>query len=166
MVDSAEQGWPEDGMRLILTKAILADNGFSHWHPSGRTGIVSLSSFAEPIGIPLTAFIAYEILLYGLYNRSSRYDHERLMHSETKGCLFDLCPEKRDIEIKLQNLHVCPDCRRLLPSMDLEAENIEVVADVIRTMARNDEPDGSSKFLSVVTGYATRYAELLRVRPK
>ena len=158
LVDSAEHAWYRDGMRLVLTGAQLANNWYSHWHPSGRTSLVSLFEFDQRVSVPLTAFIAYEILLHGLHNRHPRYDHEALLHTDTLGCVFDLNPDKRDIEIKLQNLHVCPKCRQKLPAMDVDPEQVESLADIVRAMAY----PGASSVRKERTGL---FSSLLNKRP-
>jgi hypothetical protein len=136
LVDLAHDTWPDEGLRLVLVQAALADNWFSHWHPAGRTALVSMHRTAELAGVDLAAYIAYEILLNGLNNASPRYDLLRLAHEETRGCLFDLCVDKHDLEIKLQTMHLCAACSGGLARIGLDLEEVARATDVVRELAR------------------------------
>lgn len=86
------------------------DNWFSHWHTNERVALVSLHDWASISSLPRAAFAAYEMILHGLRAASHDYEPAQFMHYETRGCLFDFCPEKQDVEIKLQAGHICQSC--------------------------------------------------------
>jgi len=136
VVDAAHARWHEEGLRLVLTESQLADNWFSHWHAVGRTAVVSLHQTAELVGVDLAAYVAYEILLNGLNNSSPHYDLLRLAHDETRGCLFDFCADKQDMEIKLQTMHLCASCSGALARLGVDLDEMARATDVVRELAR------------------------------
>ena len=135
-VDAARMRWADAGARVVLTVSQLPDNWFSHWDPVGRTAIVSLFRVEGLVGVELAAYLAYECLLNGLNNASPRYDLLRLAHRETRGCLFDFCGDKRDMEVKLQTMHLCATCEQGLDSLHIDTVAVARLTDVIRYLAR------------------------------
>ena len=136
VVDAANARWDDAGIRVVLTDAQLKDNWFSHWHAAGRTAVVSLCQVSELVGVDLAAFVAYEMLLNGLNNVSPRYDMMRLAHPDTRGCLFDFCGDKLDMEIKLQSMHLCASCADEMRYLGINQDELAVATDVIRELAR------------------------------
>lgn len=124
------------GVRLGLVDAPLYDNWFSHWHAAGRAAVVSMHAVTDLIGVDPAAFIAYEIVLNGLANASPAYDFMALAHDDTRGCLFDLCLDKRDMEIKLQAMHVCAACQGKLAAMGVDLDQVALATDAIRGLAQ------------------------------
>lgn len=111
LVDTARGVIPH-GINIVLTEAALADNWLRHWHTAGRTAVVSLHQTQDLVGVDLAAYLAYELVLNGLSNASPRYDLLTLAHDGTSGCLYDFCGDKRDMEVKLQTMHLCTSVRR------------------------------------------------------
>ena len=81
------------------------------------------------------AFIAEEILLNGIHTLSSKFDLLRIAHDETRGCLFDLCQDKQNAEIKLQTMDVCGECRDELKYMGMDYKIVVKLCNVIRDLA-------------------------------
>jgi len=136
VVDAARARWDEAGIRVVLTDERLQDNWFSHWHAVGRTAVVSLFQVSELVGVDLAAYVAYEMLLNGLNNASPRYDMMRLAHPDTRGCLFDFCANKFDMEIKLQSMHLCTGCADEMRYSGINQDELAAATDVIRELAR------------------------------
>lgn len=136
VVDAAHARWHGAGIRLVLTDAQFRDNWFSHWHAVGRTAVVSLFQISELVGVDLAAYVAYEMLLNGLNNASPRYDMQRLPHADTRGCLFDFCANKFDMEIKLQTMHLCDGCSAEMRYFGINQDELAAATDVIRELAR------------------------------
>ncbi|MBX9609738.1 MAG: hypothetical protein K2Y51_26245, partial [Gammaproteobacteria bacterium] len=124
------------GVKLGLIDAPLYDNWFSHWHAAGRAAVVSMHGVTELLSVDPAAFIAYEIVLNGLANASPAYDFMALAHDDTRACLFDLCLDKRDMEIKLQAMHVCAACQGKLGAMGVDLDQVTLATDAIRGLAR------------------------------
>lgn len=135
LVDGLRESLP-GGVGVILTEAALADNWFSHWHAAGRAAVVSLHGVAELVNVDLAAFLAYEIVLNGLANASPYYDLLELAHEETRACLYDLCMDKRDMEVKLQAMHLCGECERKLDHLGINVAELRLANDAIRELAR------------------------------
>lgn len=136
IVDLATARWEREGLRIVLTPAQLPDNWYSHWHAAGRTAVVSLYRSADLMEVELAAYLAYEILLHGLHTGSPHYDMLRLAHEETRGCVYDLCGDKRDMEVKLQALHLCSECSSALGYLGINIDAVAAVTDIIRDLAR------------------------------
>lgn len=124
------------GVKLGLVDAPLYDNWFSHWHAAGRAAVVSMHMITELLNVDPAAFVAYEIVLNGLANASPAYDFMALAHDDTRGCLFDLCLDKHDMEIKLQAMHVCAACQGKLGAMGVDLDQVTLATDAIRGLAQ------------------------------
>jgi hypothetical protein len=85
--------------------------------------------------VPAVAFVAYEIVHHGLRLVAPAYDPERLMHAEARGCLFDLCETRADIETKLRQGGLCPACARELEAAGVSAPRVLRMAEAIRFLA-------------------------------
>jgi hypothetical protein len=55
----------------------------------------------------------------------SAYDVESFLHPETRGCLFDFCQQKPELEIKLQAGHICAECTERLLRARIEQRDHE-----------------------------------------
>jgi Ca-activated chloride channel family protein len=135
LVNSAQRFAARADVRIVLTAGQLAGNWFSHWHASSRTAVVSLHAWDRTAAVDPAAFLAWEVLHHGL-NVAPGYDPEKLLHDETRGCLFDLCRDRRDVEIKLQAADLCEDCTRRLGRMGVDVGAVRQVAEAVRSLAR------------------------------
>lgn len=126
---------PHEGVRMTTTHAQLSDNWYSHWDAGGRTALVSVFAFEDLVQVAMEAYLAYEIVLNGLNNASPRYDLHAIAHEETRGCLFDFCGDKREMEIKLQTMDLCPQCRRHLAGIGIDVDAVLRLTDVVRRLA-------------------------------
>jgi len=121
---------------ILFTTHELADGWFSHWHDSRRAAVVSLAGWWRRVfAVPIEAFVAYELILHGLRGLGSCWTPERWMHAETRGCLFDFCRDRRDMEIKLQAADLCPSCRTELERGGVPMDRVGRLLEVIRTLA-------------------------------
>jgi hypothetical protein len=136
LVNAALRCAPTADVRIVLTEVQLTDNWFSRWHASSRTAIVSLFAWDRTATVDPAAFVAWEVLHHGLHVASPAYDSAVLLHEETRGCLFDLCRDRRDVEIKLQTADICPACTARLEQMGVDVEAVRRVAEVVRSLAR------------------------------
>jgi hypothetical protein len=113
----------------------LSHDAFSHWHDSRQAAIVSLAPWSGIAAVPVEAFIAFEIMLHGLRALGSGWTPERLMHSETRACLFDFCTTRPQMERVLQAADLCKECRAALGRASFPVERAERLAKVVRTLA-------------------------------
>jgi hypothetical protein len=87
------------------------------------------------LGPSLEAFLAYEAILHGLRTLGDAWTPEALLHEETRGCLFDACTHKSDVQLKLQAGDLCPSCRQALAAAGAPLGRIEQLAAVVRLLA-------------------------------
>ena len=131
LVDRAQA---EAGLRIVLTSRRLESNWFSRWHPEARVTVVSLHAWDRISTLSPVAFVAFEIALHGL-RRHPGYEPEQLLHDETRGCLFDQCRSKGDVDAKLRSGVVCPDCRACLGTDRLLLARVDALGGVVRRLA-------------------------------
>ncbi len=122
-------------IRILFTAQRLSDNWFSHWHGDRRAAIVSLDGWDGSFGVPAEAFVAYEVIHHGLRLLGPAWEPERLAHAETRGCLFDFCAHRADVDIKLQAADFCPSCHAALAAAGLPMGRLQRLAEVVRTLA-------------------------------
>ena len=122
-------------VRIVFTSQRLLHDAFSHWHDSRQAALVSLAPWSGIAAVPVEAFIAFEILFHGLRALGSGWAPERLLHSETRGCLFDFCTTRPEMERVLQAAELCQDCRATLGRASFPVERVERLAKVVRTLA-------------------------------
>jgi len=122
---------------IVFSPRPLADNWFSHWHEGSSVAVVSTAGldWVNPSKqeTDLRAFVLYEILLHGL--RGYGWRPEEHFHQDTRGCLFDFCGMRSDIEMKLQVGDFCSDCRRALERAGLYPSPAGEVAHGIQSLA-------------------------------
>ena len=131
----AQQEFPNPAVRIVSTVRPLADHWFSRWHPDAGTAVSSLAGWEKTASIPAEAFVAYELILYGLHGVSPNYDELTLTHEETRGCLFDFLGPREDVEIMLQTVDICPDCRDGLRAAAVPVEPVLELCDIVRRLA-------------------------------
>lgn len=122
---------------IVFSPRPLADNWFSHWHEGSSVAVVSTAGldWVNPNNqkSDLRAFVLYEILLHGL--RGFGWRPEEHFHQDTRGCLFDFCGMRSDIEMKLQVGDFCSDCRRALERAGLYPSPAGEIARGIQSLA-------------------------------
>jgi hypothetical protein len=79
--------------------------------------------------------VAYEVALHGVRAAKNNHDPDALWHDETRGCMFDFCMERADVEVKLQTFDLCDDCRARLDEWGMPRETLHALADTIRALA-------------------------------
>ena len=135
VLDDVLAGAPPAAVRILFTPRRLSDNWFSHWHGSRGAAIVSLDGWDGSFGVPAEAFVAYEVIHHGLRLLGPAWEPERLAHAETRGCLFDFCAHRSDVDIKLQAADFCPSCHAALAAAGLPMGRLRHLAEVVRTLA-------------------------------
>ena len=130
---------PDAAVRVVFTERRHRDNWFSHWHPEQRTVVVSLHDWSRIAGVKQEAFMAYEALLFGMNVLCPDENPLDWVHEETRGCLFDLCRHKREIEIKLETMDICPSCEGQLKQRGLLTQPIRALCTAVRALARGPE---------------------------
>jgi hypothetical protein len=135
VLDAALQRAAPAGVYVLFASRRLSDNWFSHWHESRKAAFVSLADWDGGYAVPVEAFVAYELVLHGLRTLGLAWSPEQLTHADTRGCLFDFCRNREDIEIKLQAADLCPSCRDALERGGVLMNRLHGLLEVIRTLA-------------------------------
>lgn len=130
----------ESSVKVVFSERALVDAWFSHWHEPQRTAVVSLHDLRRIGAVQATAFVAYELVLYGLHALSATYAARTSLHAETRACLFDLCRDKGEIRIKLQAGHVCAECLQKLPGLGLDVDAVIRQWKVVQALAQAKAP--------------------------
>jgi Ca-activated chloride channel family protein len=123
-------------IKVVVVEQRLQDGWFSHWHAGDHVATVSVADLDRLISSPVESFVAYELVLHGLRALSPSYDPTRLLHRETRACLFDLCEKKADVGIKLQAGHLCADCLKKLPAAGLDGEVVTRMWRAVQALAQ------------------------------
>lgn len=134
LVSLARERMPGTGLRLVLTSNGLADNWFSHYHEDARTSVVSVCDWEQLSPLPVAAFLAQSLVMHSLRLRDS-CDPRQLLHEQTRGCLFDFCKEKADVNHKLRSGDVCPECRAKLTEMGVSVPAVLHMLETVRRLA-------------------------------
>ena len=157
----------EPAAAVVFVDQELHDAWFSHWHPRERVAVVSTAGFSELTGLPLVAFIAYELLLQSLHTRSPRYQSRAFLHLNGRGCFFDFCADKGAIAVKLQAGHVCEDCRAGLAGVGIDPAALSAQWSVVQALAhphRGTQTDRHPGGANVVGRWAIAFAHTLANR--
>ena len=85
--------------------------------------------------VPAEAFAAYEIVLHALRLLGPSYAPETLMHDETRGCLFDFCESRTDVEAKLSAGRLCVPCRQALADAGIPGDRVLNLVNAVRLLA-------------------------------
>lgn len=123
-------------IQVVFVEPPLVDGWFSHWHERGRVAVVSLAGVEQLVSSPVASFIAYELVLHGLRAIRPGYDPASVLHPETRACLFDLCPHKADVAIKLQAGHICAPCLQKLAALGFDRDAVVQVWRAVQTLAQ------------------------------
>lgn len=135
LVERVSRSNPDAALVMVFVPRPLADNWFSHWHRDAATALVSTFGWERTAGVPLAAFVAYELLHHGLRRLGPQYQPEEWAHAETRGCMFDFCRLKPEIEIKLQTAALCDECWKRLLAAGAPMDSLERLLDVVRELA-------------------------------
>ena len=84
--------------------------------------------------LPAAAFVAQALVLHSL-RLLGPCDPRQLFHAETRGCLFDFCQEKADVNHKLRSGEVCPQCQARLLEMRVSVYRIRAALARVRNLA-------------------------------
>lgn len=139
LVRNAREREPRASVRVVLTGCGLADNWFSHWHDESRTAVVSAYDWSLVSRSPLAAGVAAAVVLHGWRMICPGHDPDALFHDETRGCLFDLCREKTEVDRKLLAGDLCHDCRERLVAAGVAVEPILRALAAVRGLARTTD---------------------------
>ena len=131
--------------------------GNSHYIHADDWNLFTATSFR----LPVTYLLASNLIMRGMYD--SLDELARRAHRDPRGCLLDLCQDKKDISLKMRTADACPECMARIRSRIRPGYlDAEVVIDCFRLMDKvrrdlmyrrrwrlNDQPG-----LLTIQGYA------------
>jgi Ca-activated chloride channel family protein len=132
---------PDARVRVVFTGRPLVDERSSHWDEDRRTAVVSLADLDGTLAEIPQAFVAAEIIFYGLHLLGPGYEPERLGHTETRGCLFDFSRSRDTVEAMLRGGDLCPQCRDKLTESQLSLDRLLGLAEAIKSLAADSPVD-------------------------
>lgn len=138
LVSLAQGHVPAAKLRMILTRHRLENNLFVRWHEDTRTTIVSLYDWERLSPLPAAAFVAQTLVMQSLYAAGS-CDPRQLLHEESRGCLFDLCLQKQDINLKLRSGSICPTCRQRLADAGVDVVTLRCALGFVQRLASSGQ---------------------------
>jgi len=99
-----------DAMVVLLTRMPHAGHWFSlgegnsHYMHADDWNLFTATSFR----LPVTYMLASNIIMRGMYDSMEELTYRA--HQQPRGCLLDLCEEKKDISLKMRTADACPEC--------------------------------------------------------
>jgi len=124
-----------DAVVVLLSRMRHAGNWFSlgkgnsHFIHADDWNLFTATSFR----LPVTFLLASNTIMRGMYDTLPEL--ERQAHLEARGCIMDLCMEKKDISLKMRTADACPECMERIRSR-IQAGHLDakVVVDCFRLM--------------------------------
>lgn len=116
---------------ILFVEQKLCDNWFSHWHEEEEMAVASLANWESFTTAPRAAFVGYEILLHGLRGFVG-WDPEKVMHRVSRGCPFDFCETKSDIDQKLHVFELCAHCCETMDEQEIPLKEVQEFVRAIR----------------------------------
>jgi len=141
-----------DGPFIVATSKRLSDNWFSH--TKSNKGVFTLADYdvaflhdrgaspkAAPDAIILTslALTAAQII--------AGIEEKEILHSQTVGCLFDFCADKRERSFKMRSAYLCSNCLSEISKhgvSSIEVDAILAVLECVRSLLLGRSPQGQT----------------------
>ena len=102
--------FPPDAVIVLLSRIRHAGNWFSlgegnsHYMHADDWNLFTATSFR----LPVTFLLASNIIMRGMFDTLEELAYRA--HQEPRGCLLDMCEEKKDISLKMRTADACPEC--------------------------------------------------------
>ena len=104
----------------------------------------------------------FNFMLATIYRYVTRYKirGEYLTHDETKGCIFDMCGDKRDIVFLCNHPIICEDCMVKMRSTGIESDYVKLLQKEIKRIHKSNyyiiaEFIQKHPYISIVIGVLT-----------
>jgi hypothetical protein len=113
---------------VMLTEYANEFNWFSGADKSGKRNMFIQTGGWEQYGFPDFRYpVAYglatiplDLLLFDTFEEQVAYAHR-----DPKGCIYDLCLDKRQISLKLRTGDICPECRQLIIGRKIDSHYVD-----------------------------------------
>ena len=125
----------DDAVIVLLTRTPHEGRWFSigernsHYMHADDWDLFTATSFR----LPVTYLLASNVIMRGMYDSFDELVHRA--HHEPRGCILDLCEEKKDISLKMRTADACPECMaRIRSRVRMGHLDAEVAIDCFRLM--------------------------------
>lgn len=129
-----EKEIPTDDQVVLLTDLANDRNWFSSLDPSGKNNAFVQSSWWDHFLEGERKFpITYEVASKALLRAVIGNNHEMVLqfaHEKARGCISDLCMDKRDITLKLRTGDICRDCLSMIEQQEINPHLVHQVLSV------------------------------------
>jgi hypothetical protein len=115
---------------ILLTDYGNERNWFSSWEPSGKLDFFVQTSMWDTFIEAESCYpIIYELatIPLGLTTCKNLPELEEMAHQTARGCAFDYCQNKIDIQFKLRTGDICPDCREIIIHKNIDPSIVRQV---------------------------------------
>lgn len=115
-----ENELPPDAFVYLLMKSPNEENWFAVQDPDEmRNGFGHVDDFSWVTSAPASVIVAHYLLksVYNALLTDSGVSWIDLWHQEPRGCFFDFCVVKRDLNFKLRTADICGDCMEVFRSI-------------------------------------------------
>lgn len=99
---------------VLLTDYGNERNWFSSWEPSGKLNFFVQTSMWDTFIEAESCYpIIYELatIPLGLATCKNLQELKEMAHQNPRGCAFDFCQNKSDVQLKLRTADICLDCQ-------------------------------------------------------
>ncbi len=104
---------------VLLTRTPNEKNWFAVQDDSEmRNGFIHVDDYRWMTNAP-SEVISVHYVLKGIYNTllaEKGVPWMHMIHDQPRGCLFDFCPDKRELNFKLRTADLCGDCLHVIQS--------------------------------------------------
>lgn len=122
-----------DGFYMFITDKPFMDNWFSH--VNDKVCIISTHGWDECFAPPhLYVFLMYEIIECSInfeVDLTEDKGIDRIMHTNSIGCLFDFCQKKSDIKLGMRAGFICSSCESKLRDYGIDNGAIKAAEGVL-----------------------------------
>lgn len=111
------------------------ENNWYAAHDEGdyRTGFIHVDDFSWATSAPSSVVNAHFVLKGVLNALIAGFDPAgaQIWHDQPRGCLFDFCEEKTDLNLKLRTADICGDCMEILREVRASDSLIQQVIEIM-----------------------------------
>ena len=118
---------------------LFRSNWFSSWDPSGkRNFFIQTSRWEKLVDAESCYPVIYELAIIPLYLSVAQTPDElvQLAHHDDRGCPFDFCADKRQVQLRLRTGDICGECHRMMTEKEVNyavAGQVFDILDLIRS---------------------------------
>ncbi len=130
----------EEDFVILLTEKPNSLNWFSACDPGGARSIfIHTDDWEYYVPCGAEHPIAYEVI-ENILERLMFQDIQAMVeiaHDEPRGCINDMCSQKRDIILKLRTADICSDCLDLLDQQNISFQLIQRSLQILESIREN-----------------------------